>query len=1242
MFATQQRTRKASAGLSSDRRRHSSLTLGMRVSVAVAVSFILIAAITARMTSSAAMPDPLTCTVPGTLVTSDPGADQTGAPAANQQFDIESVSIAEPCFAGGVDKLVFTIKVANLSSIPANGHWKVQFATPVLPASVTAYFVEMTSDQNANVSFGYGTVGTTTTTVGTADDGATNANGTITITVANSKVGNPTVGQTIIKVQGRTQLLVGAAGTGLLSTIDSTTQTGNDPMYSLVGHTLCSCPLATPTPTPPAPGGPGTPRFQNYVPPATTSFNGGEPSIGVNWLTGKVMYLASFSAIRVGFDDCPSPARDTWTNTNVPAAASLDPIMFTDHMRASGNTTPNRTFVSQLTGQDSITFFTDDDGATYLPSQGGGIPSGVDHQTIGAGPYHAPLVATPVYPNAIYYCSQDVATSFCARSDDGGATFGAGVPIYNLTQCTGIHGHVKVAPDGSAYVPNRSCGGQAAVAVSKDNGITWAVKPVPGSSTTGFLVDPSVGIGANNVGKPGGQASNTIYLGYQASNSHPRVAVSRNQGDTWTNDQDVGAAFGIQNSTFPELVGGDDNRAAYAFFGTTVAGNYTDQATYPQSTPWHLYIATTFDGGVNWTTVDATPNDPVQRGSICNLGTTTCMRTPNDRNLLDFMDETVDAQGRTLVGYPDGCVGGCVNSPTGPFPNSYTALASIARQSGGKRLFAANDPNPVEPVAPAPPRVDSVVRDGTGIVRVKWSEPDNGGSAITSYNVYRRTSAGTYGAALANVPAGTTTYDDNTADPATAYFYKVTAINAQGEGLSCSEFPITAPPPVDPCSGTGVLVDSDPTGDQTLAPMNSDLDVQSVSIGEPFQTDGVNKLVFTMKVATLTTVPADRQWRIVWTPAVAPATPGTDRYYVGMNSNAGGGAAVTFEYGVVTSSGNVPISQGTPDAGLFNADGTIQIAIANNKVGNPGAGAILGLVSGRNFAGNGNVTITKTSAIDSTADGSYTLVGNNACRLNAAPIARLTGAPTSGNAPLVVTLDGSTSSDPDTTPPADTIVSYTFNFGDGSPSVTQASPTTMHTYNAGSYNATLTVTDSRGKVSTPSNPVTITVTSSTARTNYALTGNGGTAVGSTTANSRFPAASAINGDRTGSTWANGTGGWNDGTRGVFPDNLEVDFSGAKIIDEINVVTLQNNWTTAGEPNLTTPATGEGILDFDVQYWNGSGWVTVTGGSVTGNDKAWRQFTFAAVTTTKIRVVVNNSRNNYSRIVELEAVGPGGQ
>ena len=90
-----------------------------------------------------------------------------------------------------------------------------------------------------------------------------------------------------------------------------------------------STPSPTPTPTPlpsPLPPGPDTPRYQIYVPPSTNMFSGGEPSIGSDWKTGNAMYLASYNPIRIGFDDTSSPAKDTWTNTSIPSAVSLDPI----------------------------------------------------------------------------------------------------------------------------------------------------------------------------------------------------------------------------------------------------------------------------------------------------------------------------------------------------------------------------------------------------------------------------------------------------------------------------------------------------------------------------------------------------------------------------------------------------------------------------------------------------------------------------------------------------------------------------------------------------------------------------------------------------------------------------------------------------------------------------------------------------------------------------------------------------
>jgi CARDB len=91
-------------------------------------------------------------------------------------------------------------------------------------------------------------------------------------------------------------------------------------------------------------------------------------------------------------------------------------------------------------------------------------------------------------------------------------------------------------------------------------------------------------------------------------------------------------------------------------------------------------------------TSDATPNDPVQRGSIY-TGGTTC---GNDRNLLDFIDVTVDKKGQVEAAFADGCIDACVTdsshtSGAGP-ADAQAAYATIARQSSGLGLFSANDP----------------------------------------------------------------------------------------------------------------------------------------------------------------------------------------------------------------------------------------------------------------------------------------------------------------------------------------------------------------------------------------------------------------------------------------------------------------------------------------------------------------------------------------------------------------------
>lgn len=444
---------------------------------------------------------------------------------------------------------------------------------------------------------------------------------------------------------------------------------------------VTTTPSAPPVSTEPAAS------YSVYTPPAGfQQFDAGEPSIGVNWKTGSVFYQSSLQTMRVKFNDSTSPAGATWNDVSAltTSLTSLDPILYTDSRTG-------RVFSSQLAGATSLTAYSDDDGATWIPSQGAGIPASIDHQTLGGGPFAAPLTrdgSLPLYPNAVYYCSQDVGyDASCAVSLDGGQTFGPAVRIYTFLDCeAGLHGHVKVAPDGTAYVPTKACGGQQAVVVSENNGLTWSVRKVTGASAG--TSDPSVGIGADG----------TVYFAYTSSDGHLHATVSHSKGLTWSNDRDLGYYQNIQSSVFPAAVAGDANRASVFFLGTTAGGESAfggDPGGFGGT--WYAYVATTYDGGYSWTTVNATPNDPIQRGPVCLGGTLGCQG--NTRNLLDFNDLTVDKMGRALAGLADGCVTaacrqGVDKNNDGKLDgndNDGGAVATIIRQSGGKGLFAQYD-----------------------------------------------------------------------------------------------------------------------------------------------------------------------------------------------------------------------------------------------------------------------------------------------------------------------------------------------------------------------------------------------------------------------------------------------------------------------------------------------------------------------------------------------------------------------
>jgi hypothetical protein len=788
---------------------------------------------------------------------------------------------------------------------------------------------------------------------------------------------------------------------------------------------------ATPTPIPIAPQDTGAKiGYENFIAPGvltpvkTTEAgqqvnsveylgrNAGEPSVGSNWATGVANFQSGLQTLFITFDDsCPANGlSSTWVNRAAPTSLAVDsdPIGFTDR----GFTDPlgphSRVFAGELTLLSPQTVkisHTDDDGVTWVPDQSGGIASAVDHETIGGGPYHAPLPPRPAgttYPYAVYYCSQDIAAALCSRSDDGGLHYGPSVPIYDLTTCGGLHGHVKVAPDGTVYVPNRDCNSPStsAVVVSQNNGVTWTVRPVGNAAipNTPASDDPAIGIDSNG----------RVYFLFASNGNVAGVATSDDFGATWQNLFDVSSEFGLKQIAFPAAVGGSAGRAAVAFYGSTEETGDSNAANF--TGVWHLYVSHTFDGGLHWTTTDVTPNAPMQRSGLLRGGGANITR-----NLLDFFDITIDRDGRVLVGYVDGCEGGnCKQAAATAMGNAYSVTATIARQSSGRRQLAAKDPASVTSKAGMP----SVTQVRIGpVIHLAWSEADTGNSTIAGYQILRGTASGAE-TLLTTVP-GTQTggkFDDLTANDTTkTYYYKVLAVNALG--ASCANNEVASPYLGDGCTGI-VMHKNDPTHPEANAGTATppSLLIDYVAVGEPASSPG--NFMFKMKVNDLSTIPPNSRWRITWNSAAAETYPsvGNDpvsgdplyaqQFYVGMTTGPSG--PPTFEYGTLADAGVPAVfvisetKQGNAAAGSnFNADGTITIFAPKTAFGfqtpsptAPAVGTLLGAVGGRTLTGDTpgspeskiersnafvDHTFVKAQSDNSFPTATYTVAGNLPC-----------------------------------------------------------------------------------------------------------------------------------------------------------------------------------------------------------------------------------------------------------------------
>ena len=179
----------------------------------------------------------------------------------------------------------------------------------------------------------------------------------------------------------------------------------------------------------------------------------------------------------------------------------------------------------------------------------------------------------------------------------------------------------------------------------------------------------------------------------------------------------------------------------------------------------------------------------------------------------------------------------------------------------------------------------------------------------------------------------------------------------------------------------------------------------------------------------------------------------------GSGGSGGGGGAGGPSIGIYSvGTGSQVVSTTTGTLGDAGSGGT---AGAAGSGGTAGTGGALGTTNTANRNGFAGTAGTAGGSGNAGAAGG---AGTRALRFhsNTAPVAAAAASPTEGRKPLLVEFSSAGSSDAD-----GTIVSYSWNFGDGSPVSTDANPS--HTYTtSGAKTAVLTVTDDEGATSTSS------------------------------------------------------------------------------------------------------------------------------------------------------------------------------
>lgn len=375
---------------------------------------------------------------------------------------------------------------------------------------------------------------------------------------------------------------------------------------------------------------------------------GGEPTLA--WLDdGRLVVAPDELVFRVELDGSftdVTPALDAATRQ------TLDPFLV-------GDPVTGRVYVSQL-AQCMRLSWTDDGGDSWTtnPAVCGGPEQ--HHQKIavgpGVGPAGSPLGRTVhiATMNLASWLTTDELVIVHSRSLDGGLTWTQNPSM--VKQVAGFEaravGNVAVMDDGTiaviAYLCDRFVDaeyGGVGVGRSTDQGLTWEWTRIAEGGGRCEGIDP--GIAA---------AGDRLYAAWEDLSAGPGSvwwSMSEDGGATWAERQAIPTGD-LGSFVFTDAAASTE-RLAVAFLGTADTSIGPTQA--PGWSRWHPYLASLDlrDPAAEWR-VARLQDDAVQVGPICMDGPK-CL--DGARNLLDFIDVQLSADGRAAVAYADGCDDEC-------------------------------------------------------------------------------------------------------------------------------------------------------------------------------------------------------------------------------------------------------------------------------------------------------------------------------------------------------------------------------------------------------------------------------------------------------------------------------------------------------------------------------------------------------------------------------------------------------